>query len=455
MTTIISREEYIKILQDNNHHFQNLLDIINKSGDNLEGNCFYEHLTVNSRDELLPKQQNLYSIAKVGNKILEIGFNAGHSALLFLLSNPEAHLVCFDICWYKYTQPCFEYIRDNFKGRIELICGSSIYTVQSFINTNPGKTFDILHIDGSHDTTIANIDFFSCFELARNNSVIIWDDVELPHLEALWNGYIASSLVIPFDMLQTPMYRHAFGYANKHSYKIGVCSLTIGDEYKKITKYGRKTKVLYCEKNGYDFFDEEDVVDTTRPLTWSKIKIIQRHLPSYDYIVWIDGDTLIMNDKIKLDNLINFDMKEKDIMIAQDYTMINTGVMFIKNTEWTINFLNLVYNQTDFINHSNHEQAAFSHILDKNIFDAKYHIKVLPLQEQNKINSYWYTYQFNNCFILHFPGYWKDGQDYGLSQALNDYCPIQKDDETEETYRKRMKLLEFYNSTVIQSKLNS
>lgn len=454
MTNIISREDYIKVLQDNYHHIQNLLDIVDKSGDALEGNCFYQHFSTICRDELLPKQQNLYSIAKAGNKILEIGFNAGHSALLFLLSNTESHLVCFDICWHKYTKPCFEYLRDNFKGRIELFDGSSTDTVPAFINANPGYTFDIFHIDGSHATAIANIDFFSCFELARNKSVMIWDDVDLPHLGSLWNGYIVSSKIIPFNMLPTPMYSHAFGYANKPSYNIGVCSLTIGDEYKEITKYGRKTKVLYCEKHAYDFFDEEDDVDTTRPLAWSKIKIIQRHLPSYDYIVWIDGDTLIMNDKIKLDNIITFDTDGKDIMVAQDYTMINTGVIFIKNTEWSRKFLDLIYDQTDFLNHPNWEQGAFIHLLNQNISNAKDHIKVLPLQEQNKINSYWYTYKFNNCFILHFPGCWRDDGEHGLSRAFDDHCPIKKDDETVETYIKRLHWLEFESPNAIQAKIN-
>ena len=46
-----------------------------------------------------------------------------------------------------------------------------------------------------------------------------------------------------------------------NNYKICICSLTLGGEYKEITKWGRETKVLYANKHGYDFKDDEDIYE--------------------------------------------------------------------------------------------------------------------------------------------------------------------------------------------------
>ena len=442
---IISEEDYIHIMNENNHHIKNLFNIIQETGEILEGNCFYEHLTYNVLPDLLPKQRNLYSVAQSsGDKILEIGFNAGHSALIFLLANPNSFIYCFDICEHKYTRPCFQYLYENFGQRLILIEGNSNNTIPKFTNENEDTLFDLLHIDGSHDLKTANIDFFTSLRIAKHKSIIIWDDVEIPVLTNLWNGYIKDKHIIPLNLLPTPRYAHAFGYVNKPPLKIAVCSLTVGEKYKEITKYGRLTKVNYCKKHNYDFFDdEEDNVDNSRPLAWSKINIIKKYISNYDYVVWIDGDSHIMNQKIKLEQIIRDWSQDKDFTVAQDKQLINTGVILIKNTEWSKKFLDLIYDQVQFKNHSNWEQGAFINLLENNISDSQNHINVLPLYLQNKINSYWFTYNFNDCFILHFPGCWRYNVENNLSLALNDYCPIKMDHETEEIFNKRLHWLEF------------
>ena len=36
---------------------------------------------------------------------MEIGFNAGHSSFLYLISNPNSKITVFDLCEHKYTLP--------------------------------------------------------------------------------------------------------------------------------------------------------------------------------------------------------------------------------------------------------------------------------------------------------------------------------------------------------------
>jgi predicted O-methyltransferase YrrM len=150
--------------------------------------------------------------------ILEIGFNAGRSALLFLLSNTHSKLVCFDYCTHKYTEKCYEYLRKEFGDRIELIKGDSNKTLTEYYYRN-SKRFDLLHIDGGHDNIVANNDFFNCYKLAKEDSIIIWDDVWLQSLQILWNKYKERGYVEEFKLLETPMYSHIFGKVIKKNIK--------------------------------------------------------------------------------------------------------------------------------------------------------------------------------------------------------------------------------------------
>ena len=107
-------------------HLQNLEHIIKSSGEVLEGNCFYYHQSFTKFPELFNKQCNLASLAEGTKKICEIGFNAGHSALLLLGNKSVKEAIFFDLGEHKYMNPCFEYIQKAFLGiEMDLIVGDS------------------------------------------------------------------------------------------------------------------------------------------------------------------------------------------------------------------------------------------------------------------------------------------------------------------------------------------
>ena len=452
---IISSEEYTTLYQANQHHFDKLLYIVKQTNEPLEGNCFYHHLTTDIDPSLVNKQRNLVSIGQTGGNILEIGFNAGHSSLLFLLSNPENILTCIDICEHSYTKLCFEYLQTQFPNRIQLHPGHSHQILSKLAKEN--QEYDIIHIDGSHDLSTANVDFFMSKDLACNDTIIIWDDVWIHGLRDLWDGYVRDNFVKEFKLLSVESYSHAFGKIISTKLppntRIAVLSLTLGEDYKEKTKYGRRTKVMYCEKHGYDFYDDEDIHDTTRPPAWSKILLVSKYLPQYDYVVWMDGDTHVMNFEPKLQDIISKYSKNKDILVAQDWKSINTGVFFVKNTEWTIKFFKLIYDQVQHINHQHWEQEAFVDLLKCNISDAKNHIEVLPVHQQNTFNSYWYSYFFHDCFIIHFPACNHLHNGDGLVYMMNKFCPIQMDNESEESWKERVHWLEHSSREYIEHSL--
>lgn len=225
--------------------------------------------------------------------------------------------------------------------------------------------------------------------------------------------------------------------------KIGVCSLSIGDEYKRITRHSRLNKIEYCKKYNYTFIEDDTCYDSSKTIPWSKINLILKYLNDFDYIIWIDSDIFIMNDSISLENYIYDYQKEYDIMIGSDWKMPNTGMMFIKSSNFSKIFLKDVYNHTDYNpddntvphgRYGNHEQGAFINLLDKNHLDCKSKILVTY---PTLMNCYWYNYYKGN-FILH----WAAVRDKLLEDVMERFCPNRKDNDTDETYNARMKWLE-------------
>lgn len=216
--------------------------------------------------------------------------------------------------------------------------------------------------------------------------------------------------------------------------KIAVLSLAIGNEYKKVVEPSQKTKRLYCQIHGYDYIEDESVYDNTRPIPWSKILLIQKYLPNYDYIVWIDADAMIMDNKQKLEDKIQL-MGEKDIMCLEHYKDISTGVLFIKNTAYSMAFMDRLYSKKEFTNSPNWEQDAFIHMWETEA-DSKEHIVILSFNYERQIQDYWYSFQPNCSFILHYAGY--RGNLFELEKDINRDCPLRLENESEERYKSRM-----------------
>tara|TARA_Y100000389_G_scaffold44671_1_gene39368 strand:- start:3830 stop:4423 length:594 start_codon:yes stop_codon:yes gene_type:complete len=109
------------------------------------------------------------------NNVMEIGFNAGHSAELFLSSNKNINLVSFDIGEHKYVNLGKEFIDKTYPNRHTLIIGNSLSTVPEYFKKE-NKKFDLIFIDGDHNYNVAKGDILNCKNLAHDKTIVVIDD---------------------------------------------------------------------------------------------------------------------------------------------------------------------------------------------------------------------------------------------------------------------------------------
>jgi predicted O-methyltransferase YrrM len=109
-------------------------------------------------------------------KVMEIGFNAGHSAETFLLHNDTLQLTSFDLGAHSYVKVGKEYIDKNYPNRHRLILGDSTKTVPKFFEENPTEKFDVIFIDGGHTYNIARQDLANCVNLSTPDTIVVMDD---------------------------------------------------------------------------------------------------------------------------------------------------------------------------------------------------------------------------------------------------------------------------------------
>ena len=197
-----------------NVYLKDLKQIIENGGSQLEGNCFYEHCTLNIKQELLTKQINLFWAGTLATKrICEIGFNAGHSSLLLLLGRDKTPLdfTVFDMVYHPYVKPTFEYVKSNFPHiNFEFVEGDSITEVPKWMDKNKDLCgqYDVIHVDGGHSEECIKNDMYNMNKLLRVNGIMIVDDTNDPNINNYVNMYLNSGKYVEVDILTTSGYSH-------------------------------------------------------------------------------------------------------------------------------------------------------------------------------------------------------------------------------------------------------
>ena len=296
----ISIEKYKLEYKKYKEIFDELHNICIKIGEPIEGNCFTEHLNIHNKIEnLIYKQANHFSLGMISNEIMEIGFNAGHSSLIYLISNLNCNITIFDLCEHKYTLPCFTYLQKKFPNRLKLYQGNSTKTVPQFIKNNPDKTFDLIHIDGCHVANIANQDFYNSYKIAKK--IIIWDDTQILWINKLFEDYVRKHLVNELFLHKTKTYEHRICQINK------IPKIIMQTSKNKVDNHIINTIDKWCPKWDYYHFIDTEIIEFFKknqlkefPNIIEKFNSFQRGQHKADlfryYFLYIKGGVFLDSD---------------------------------------------------------------------------------------------------------------------------------------------------------------
>jgi hypothetical protein len=175
------------------------------------------------------------------------------------------------------------------------------------------------------------------------------------------------------------------------------------------------SNVAYCRRKGYGFRAFRSGWDTTRPMSWSKLKFISETLKHYEWVFWIDADAVITNHNVSLSSFItdNEDMvicSVQHISEAERHqSIINCGVFMLRSGDFANKLIDTLWGKTHRINHEWWEQMAFIEAYNESE-DVRSRVKVMPAKTFNSVPP-WRTTMSKDVkwthgdFVVHFSAY--------------------------------------------------
>lgn len=112
-------------------------------------------------------------------RVIEIGFNAGHSSCMFLEAREDITVVSFDLGLHGYVARAKEYIDKTFPGRHTLVIGDSRKTLPAYRVDHPTDVFDLAFVDGGHEYDVASSDLRHILPMIHPSALIVMDDLKM------------------------------------------------------------------------------------------------------------------------------------------------------------------------------------------------------------------------------------------------------------------------------------
>ncbi len=172
---------------------------------------------------------------------------------------------------------------------------------------------------------------------------------------------------------------------------------------------------MYASKHGYAFLVERcpskgsgfELPDTNEYLmVWTKPHLVKKHLPHYDYVLYIDSDAIVVDREKTIEDLAASHMQDGPVcMVAGRDCLsssiesctghegeLNAGVILFKNDPRTMDILDawidarLNADCFKWRDEFPYEQACINHLRNKRF---QREIKVVPTEEMNGVDGRW------------------------------------------------------------------
>ena len=194
--------------------------------------------------------------------------------------------------------------------------------------------------------------------------------------------------------------------------------------YDKIAELAFPGKERYCEKHGYDFIRHTftSLEPAHRGPTWGRVAALKEHLPKYDWILYLDTDTIILNKEIRIEDQLS----EKNVVVGLmpehqtgRPTHVSTSAILMRSCDWSMSFIDDWYSQTQFIDNPYHNSNSKSTNGHGGLFleQSAFHFMYDKTNGENIEIRYdsWFNYRYgtpgilkgsaslDSEFLVHFP----------------------------------------------------
>ncbi|CAG8610681.1 10209_t:CDS:2 [Dentiscutata heterogama] len=227
-----------------------------------------------------------------------------------------------------------------------------------------------------------HVDESDLFFINDNIGLIEWsnavENIPIETTIGVGHVYLESELRDVFAHLSIPKITACYPVSRKDG-KLSIAVVSSSFVYDNMCMFPvanilAENKRDYAKKHGYSFVGRSEEFDQqshykNRRTVWGKIDSVEKILPHYDWVFWLDMDTVIANQSVSVEWLFekftemvggadNF--KKINLVVArpqQDVT-INAGVFMIRNSEWSRRFLRTIQERRDLYHMHQMEQRA-------------------------------------------------------------------------------------------------
>ncbi|CAO3598301.1 unnamed protein product [Absidia cylindrospora] len=173
----------------------------------------------------------------------------------------------------------------------------------------------------------------------------------------------------------------------------------------------------YALKHGYAFVARsaefaQEAARRQRKTVWGKIDVVEKVLPKYDWVFWLDMDAVVMDQERTLEDILYqvkqlypqgakvFD-EQVDFVVSRPFRdpMINAGVFLIKNTPWSMAFLREIQKTTTWYHRGpSYEQGAMWDVMRR----SENQDKVFLLDRDDHTFNTFPSFYKPGDFVVHF-----------------------------------------------------
>ena len=155
---------------------------------------------------------------------------------------------------------------------------------------------------------------------------------------------------------------------------------------------------------GSAYVDDPSVYDHSRPPPWSKIRLLQKHLPQHEYLLYLDADTIVTNYGFDLSPYVDRLRSDgSSMLLVRDRMNLNTGVMLLRRSEDAMKLLDLIWRGDDLIQDRWWEQASLIREYGRSPW-VRNVVSVIPKREHGLLNPTHPKYWTKDSFLMHFAG---------------------------------------------------